>query len=254
MAGAAAVCFGTLAQRSPASRETIHRALARTPPACLVVCDVNLRQQWYDREVLERSLAAANLVKLNDHEVLVLAEVLGTVSAEHVGVRPGNPTAVRRGHGVHHPGPRGACWFRPTRWLTPGRAGRGGRRGGGGRRFHGGVDRRPVAAVALGQPGVVCQSRRRDGRVAGGRDAVLASRRGAAAGGVRLGGPAERADGHFIWGERTFDPMRCRGVYATLCRYGGGFWRSFLRIWGFSAGICLRCSAKALTQLRQLLT
>jgi fructokinase len=84
MAGAAAVCFGTLAQRSPVSRETIHRALARTSPECLVVCDVNLRQRWYDREVLERSLAAAALVKLNDHEVTVLAELLGAGSAEHV--------------------------------------------------------------------------------------------------------------------------------------------------------------------------
>lgn len=84
MAGAAAVCFGTLAQRASVSRETIHRALARTSPECLVVCDVNLRQQWYDREVLQRSLGAAGLVKLNDHEVSVLAELLGTASAEHV--------------------------------------------------------------------------------------------------------------------------------------------------------------------------
>jgi fructokinase len=84
MADAAAVCFGTLAQRAPVSRETIHRALAGTPPGCLVVCDVNLRQHWYDRQVLERSLAAAGLVKLNDHEVTVLAEVLGAASAEHV--------------------------------------------------------------------------------------------------------------------------------------------------------------------------
>jgi fructokinase len=84
IAGAAAVCFGTLAQRAPVSRETIHRALAHAPPGCLVVCDVNLRQRWYDREVLQRSLAAAGLVKLNDHEVAVLAELLGAGSAEHV--------------------------------------------------------------------------------------------------------------------------------------------------------------------------
>ncbi|MGH7130220.1 MAG: PfkB family carbohydrate kinase, partial [Planctomycetaceae bacterium] len=41
MAAAAAVCFGSLAQRSPTSRESIHRALAATRPDCLRVFDVN---------------------------------------------------------------------------------------------------------------------------------------------------------------------------------------------------------------------
>lgn len=82
--GAAAICFGTLAQRSAASRETIHRALAQANPSCLTVCDVNLRQQWYDRPIIERSLAAARLVKLNDDEVVVLAKLLETGSTDHV--------------------------------------------------------------------------------------------------------------------------------------------------------------------------
>jgi fructokinase len=84
MADAAAICFGTLAQRSSDSRETIHRALASASSDCLIVYDVNLRQQWYDRELINRSLAVANMVKLNDHEVIVLAELLATGSAEHV--------------------------------------------------------------------------------------------------------------------------------------------------------------------------
>ncbi|HLA85505.1 MAG TPA: carbohydrate kinase [Thermoguttaceae bacterium] len=84
IAQAAAVCFGTLAQRSPESRETIHRLLALTDKTCLVVCDVNLRQQWFDRPTIERSLAASRAAKLNEHEVVVLADLLETDSAEPV--------------------------------------------------------------------------------------------------------------------------------------------------------------------------
>ncbi len=76
MASAAAVCFGTLAQRSAVSRRTIHQALAATRPDCLVVYDVNLRQHWYQREWIEQSLEKSSLVKLNCDEVAVLADVL----------------------------------------------------------------------------------------------------------------------------------------------------------------------------------
>lgn len=65
------VCFGTLAQRHPASRETIRQALAAARRA-LIVCDVNLRQNWYTRESIEQSLAAAHVVKLNVDEARVL--------------------------------------------------------------------------------------------------------------------------------------------------------------------------------------
>ncbi len=82
MARAAAVGFGTLAQRSPGSRRAIHRALAATRPECLVVYDVNLRQRWYQAAWIEPSLAACQLVKLNAEEVGVLAEALGAKSAE----------------------------------------------------------------------------------------------------------------------------------------------------------------------------
>lgn len=80
---ASAVCFGTLAQRQSVSRGTIQAALDRARPRCLLVYDVNLRQDWYRREWIEASLAAANLVKLNDQEVKVLAELLETGSADH---------------------------------------------------------------------------------------------------------------------------------------------------------------------------
>ncbi|MGD9857668.1 MAG: carbohydrate kinase [Planctomycetaceae bacterium] len=73
---AAAVCFGTLAQRCPVSREAIHTVLSSCPEDCLIVYDVNLRQRWYDREWIERSLHQASIVKLNREEAIVLGALL----------------------------------------------------------------------------------------------------------------------------------------------------------------------------------
>ncbi len=73
---ARAVCFGTLVQRRPAARETVARALAAARGA-LLVYDVNLRQHYYDREVIEASLTASRWAKLNDAELLVLRDLLG---------------------------------------------------------------------------------------------------------------------------------------------------------------------------------
>lgn len=72
-----AVCFGTLAQRSPASRETIQQFLRSTRPQALRIFDVNLRPPFYSAEVLKTSLQLANVVKLNHEELPVLAEMLG---------------------------------------------------------------------------------------------------------------------------------------------------------------------------------
>ncbi|MCP4591249.1 MAG: carbohydrate kinase [bacterium] len=77
--GAAAVCFGTLAQRDPVARRSIHQVLAAAEDA-LLVYDVNLRQSWYTRSAIEHSLQAARIVKLNGDEVRVLAGVLKTGS------------------------------------------------------------------------------------------------------------------------------------------------------------------------------
>lgn len=83
MPTADAVCFGTLAQRSPLSRETIQRCLYETREDCLLVCDINLRQQFFDAITIERSLQAADIVKLNDDEVRVLSDLLGLPAATH---------------------------------------------------------------------------------------------------------------------------------------------------------------------------
>ena len=72
-----AVCFGTLGQRSPVSRETIRRFLQATPPAALRVFDVNLRQRFYDAETIHTSLQLASALKLNDEELPIVAELCG---------------------------------------------------------------------------------------------------------------------------------------------------------------------------------
>lgn len=71
-----AVCFGSLAQRSPVSRRTIRRFLTALPPGALRVFDVNLRQDFYSAPLLRRSLEAAGLVKLNHEELPLLLDLL----------------------------------------------------------------------------------------------------------------------------------------------------------------------------------
>jgi fructokinase len=75
-AEADAVCFGTLAQRQPVSRKTIHAFLAATRKECVRVFDVNLRKPHYTRGVLEDSLAKATILKLNDAEMPEVLNIL----------------------------------------------------------------------------------------------------------------------------------------------------------------------------------
>jgi fructokinase len=72
---AEAICFGSLAQRSGKSRETI---LAMVK-ACggLKVYDINLRQTFFSKEIIEGSLGVADVLKLNEDEIWVLGEMLG---------------------------------------------------------------------------------------------------------------------------------------------------------------------------------
>ncbi len=77
-----AVCFGSLCQRSPESRATIARFLDDTRPECLRVFDINLRLAYFTREVVGESLARASVLKLNDEELPVVAELLGLAGGE----------------------------------------------------------------------------------------------------------------------------------------------------------------------------
>lgn len=70
-----AVCFGSLAQRSPVSRESIGLFLDAVPEDCLKVFDINLRQDFYSKEVLEASFRRCDILKINDEELVVMARL-----------------------------------------------------------------------------------------------------------------------------------------------------------------------------------
>jgi fructokinase len=71
-----AVCFGTLAQRSAVSQQTIQYFLNSTRKNCLRILDINLRQLYFNKDVIEQSLGLANCLKLNDEELPVVAKIL----------------------------------------------------------------------------------------------------------------------------------------------------------------------------------
>ena len=64
-----AVCFGTLAQRSPESRKTLNTLLSYTPESALRFFDINIRQKYYSEELIKDLLQQANVFKLNDEEL-----------------------------------------------------------------------------------------------------------------------------------------------------------------------------------------
>lgn len=74
-----AVCFGSLAQRSVVSRTTIHRFLDAMPhdDGSLIVFDVNLRQSFYDKEILCDSMKRCNILKINDEELVLVNRMFG---------------------------------------------------------------------------------------------------------------------------------------------------------------------------------
>jgi fructokinase len=80
-AQAEVICFGSLAQRAQASFETIDRFLCHSRRDALRIFDVNLRQSFYSAEVLRRSLEHANIVKLTEQELAVIAASLGLKGA-----------------------------------------------------------------------------------------------------------------------------------------------------------------------------
>src|SRR5512133_717307 len=76
-----AICFGSLAQRSEPSRTSIQRLVAATPAESLRVFDVNLRQGYYSLEIIEQSLRLANVLKLNDAELPVIAALFNVTGS-----------------------------------------------------------------------------------------------------------------------------------------------------------------------------
>jgi fructokinase len=72
-----AICFGSLAQRRDPSRTTIQKLMAGASPNALRVFDINLRQKYFSGEIIEQSLRLANVLKLNDTELPILAKIFG---------------------------------------------------------------------------------------------------------------------------------------------------------------------------------
>jgi fructokinase len=121
IAQADALCFGTLAQRCPASREVVRRCVEAVSPDALRICDINLRAPFYTADAIEESLRMANVLKLNETELLELAEQFRlTGSAEE------QLAALADRFGLHTVvltlGAQGSRVFREGHWtFEPGR-------------------------------------------------------------------------------------------------------------------------------------
>lgn len=74
-----AVCFGSLAQRNVVSRNTINHFLDTMPKDddSLIVFDVNLRQGFYNKEILCKSMQNCNILKINDEELITVSRMFG---------------------------------------------------------------------------------------------------------------------------------------------------------------------------------
>ena len=74
-----AICFGSLAQRNSVTRATLYAFLEAMPADALRIFDINLRQNWYSEEIITTSLQKANILKINDDELLILQRMLGYI-------------------------------------------------------------------------------------------------------------------------------------------------------------------------------
>ncbi|MGA3370491.1 MAG: PfkB family carbohydrate kinase [Terracidiphilus sp.] len=72
-----AICFGSLAQRTRESRQTIQALAAQSSASCVRVFDVNLRAPFYSGKVIRESLELATVIKMNDAEAATVLALLG---------------------------------------------------------------------------------------------------------------------------------------------------------------------------------
>jgi fructokinase len=82
-----AVCFGTLGSRGSVSRAAVRRFVAAVPSSAVRILDINLRPPFWSPEIVRDSLPLANIVKCNDDELPIVAELLGL---------SGSPEAILR--------------------------------------------------------------------------------------------------------------------------------------------------------------
>ncbi|MBT5926802.1 MAG: hypothetical protein HOH33_09300 [Verrucomicrobia bacterium] len=69
-----AICFGTLAQRTTRSQETLYWLINQLRPETLKIYDINLRKNCFNKLTVEKSLQYANVLKLSDEETRSVAE------------------------------------------------------------------------------------------------------------------------------------------------------------------------------------
>jgi fructokinase len=74
-----AVCFGSLAQRNVVSRNTINRFLDEIPEdkGRYKIFDINLRQGFYNMDILENAFNKCNILKINDEELVAVSRIFG---------------------------------------------------------------------------------------------------------------------------------------------------------------------------------
>ena len=81
---AAALCFGTLAQRAEQSAATLQTLFELLPAAALRIFDVNLRQHYYSADILKQGCHHADILKLNDDELPIVCGLLGIAAPEDI--------------------------------------------------------------------------------------------------------------------------------------------------------------------------
>ncbi len=72
-----AVCFGSLSQRSETSRKAVQQFLDSVPADCLRIFDINLRQNFYSKNVICESLRRCDILKINDEELVEISRMYG---------------------------------------------------------------------------------------------------------------------------------------------------------------------------------
>ena len=82
---ASAFYFGSLALRSETNKRSLTQILERLPRSVLRVCDLNLRAPFYSRAVVESTLNAADVFKLNDAEAVELDALFADLEAPTLG-------------------------------------------------------------------------------------------------------------------------------------------------------------------------
>ncbi|MBD0401992.1 carbohydrate kinase [Flammeovirga sp. EKP202] len=70
-----AICFGSLAQRTDQSKSAIEETLSLVPENCLKIFDINLRQHYFSKALIEKCLLEADILKINEDEITVLIDM-----------------------------------------------------------------------------------------------------------------------------------------------------------------------------------